>query len=264
MSSVIVVPTYNERENLEELLGSLRRHARDCHVLIVDDNSPDGTGRLAEELRQRNPESVFVLHREKKEGLGRAYVSGFKKALEMGYEWILQMDADLSHDPEHVPPLREAGAKHDLALGSRYVRGISVLHWDLKRLILSQLASRYVQLITRMKFTDPTGGFKCWRRTALESIDLDRVFANGYLFQVEMTYKAFRNGCTVAEVPIVFRERKAGRSKIDWSIVFEAVWGVIRLRLSRTRKRTPAPEPGKKALGAAAAGGTMGSSKGQE
>lgn len=233
MAAIVVVPTYNERQNLAELLAGIQRYAKDCHVLIVDDDSPDGTGDLADALRNQYPGSVFVIHREKKEGLGRAYVCGFKAALSMPYEFIAQMDADLSHDPEHLPRLLEAARSHDLVLGSRYINGISVLNWDLKRLILSKMASRYVRLVTGMPFGDPTGGFKCWRRTTLEAIDLDRVFAEGYLFQVETTYKAFLKGHSVAEVPIVFRERKAGLSKINWAIIFEALWGVLRLRLGR-------------------------------
>jgi dolichol-phosphate mannosyltransferase len=231
MAAIVVVPTYNECQNLAELVAGIQRHAKDCHVLIVDDNSPDGTGYIADALRSQYPESVFVIHREKKEGLGRAYVCGFKAAMAMPYEFIVQMDADLSHDPEHVPRLLDAIRTHDLVLGSRYIDGISVLNWDLKRLILSTMASRYVRFITGMPFGDPTGGFKCWRRNTLEAIDWDRIFANGYLFQVEATYKAFRKGCSITEVPIVFRERKAGLSKIDWAIVFEALWGVLRLRM---------------------------------
>jgi dolichol-phosphate mannosyltransferase len=231
MATIVVVPTYNERENLAELVAGVQRHAKDCHVLIVDDNSPDGTGEVADALASQYPGSVFAIHREKKEGLGRAYVCGFKAALGMQYEFIAQMDADLSHKPEHLPRLLEAAQSYDLVLGSRYIDGISVLNWDLKRLILSQMASRYVRLITGMPFGDPTGGFKCWRRATLEAIDWDRVFANGYLFQVETTYKAYRKGCSVAEVPIVFQERRKGRSKIDWGIIFEALWGVLRLRL---------------------------------
>jgi dolichol-phosphate mannosyltransferase len=231
MATIVVVPTYNERENLAELVAGVKRHAQDCHILIVDDNSPDGTGEIADGLARQYPGSVFTIHREKKEGLGRAYVCGFKAALGMPYELVAQMDADLSHNPAHLPRLLEAAQSHDLVLGSRYIDGISVLNWDLKRLILSQMASRYVRLITGMPFGDPTGGFKCWRRATLEAIDWDRVFANGYLFQVETTYKAYRKGCSVAEVPIVFQERRAGRSKIDWGIIFEALWGVLRLRL---------------------------------
>jgi dolichol-phosphate mannosyltransferase len=230
MAAIVVVPTYNERQNLVDLVAGVRRHAPDCHILIVDDSSPDGTGDVADALHNEYPGSVFVLHRAKKEGLGRAYVAGFQAALGMQYEFIAQMDADLSHDPGHLPQLLDAAGGCDLVLGSRYINGISVLNWDLKRLILSQMASRYVRIVTGMPFTDPTGGFKCWRRSTLEAIGLDRVFANGYIFQVETTYKAFRNGSRVVEVPIVFRERRAGLSKIHLGIIFEALWGVLRLR----------------------------------
>ena len=194
MRAIVVVPTYNERENLEQLVEKIQCHASDLHVLIVDDNSPDGTGDIADELSRKYPGKLFVLHRQKKEGLGRAYVAGFKHVLMKDYDIILQMDADLSHNPSHIHSFRQQIRDCDLVLGSRYLRGISVVNWDFKRLLLSKMASKYVRLITGMPFTDTTGGFKCWRREALELVGLEDVLSIGYLFQVEMTYKAYRKG----------------------------------------------------------------------
>ncbi len=233
MRAVVVVPTYNERESLPLFAERLRQCARDVDVLIVDDNSPDGTGQLAEELGRQGGNRIQVLHRERKEGLGRAYVAGFQRALEMGYDVILQMDADLSHDPCYIPAFLERIADCGLVLGSRYVQGICVVNWDFKRLLLSKAATKYVQIVTGMRFTDTTGGFKCWRAETLRSIGLERVFSNGYLFQIEMTYRTFRKGRRIAEIPIIFYERNLGRSKMHWRIIWEALWGVLRLRLTR-------------------------------
>ncbi|HSW48906.1 MAG TPA: polyprenol monophosphomannose synthase [Bryobacteraceae bacterium] len=235
MRAIVVVPTYNERESLPLFLEKLHQSAPGVDALIVDDNSPDGTGQLADELSGRSGNRIFVLHREKKEGLGRAYVAGFGRALEMGYDVILQMDADLSHDPGYIPAFLERIQDCGLVLGSRYVHGICVVNWDFKRLLLSKAATRYVQLVTGMKFTDATGGFKCWRAETLRLVGLDRVFSNGYLFQIEMTYRAFQKSCRIAEIPIIFHERNLGRSKMDGRIVWEALWGVLRLRLSASR-----------------------------
>jgi len=231
MKAIVVVPTYNERENLGQLVEKIAQYVPNLHILIVDDNSPDGTGELAEELSRENSGRVFVLHRDRKQGLGRAYLAGFGEALQRGYECILQMDADLSHDPSYLPGLLSLIRKFDLVLGSRYVHGINVVNWDFKRLLLSKLATKYVQMVTGMPFTDATGGFKCWRAAALQAIGLDDVFSNGYLFQIEMTYKAYRKGLRVGELPIIFYERNLGKSKMNWAIIWEALWGVIRLRI---------------------------------
>jgi dolichol-phosphate mannosyltransferase len=228
---VVVVPTYNERENIDLLVEKIRQFADGLHILFVDDNSPDGTGQYAESMSVSEPDAISVLHKPDKEGLGRAYVAGFREALQRGYDVIVQMDADLSHDPSYLPALLDAIDGSDLVLGSRYVQGINVVNWDFKRLLLSKLATRYVQIVTGMPYSDITGGFKCWRRQALEGIDLDRVFSNGYLFQIEMTYKAHRRRARIREVPIIFFERNLGRSKMNWHIIWEALWGVVRLRL---------------------------------
>lgn len=231
MKAIAVVPTFNERVNLEELVERIHQFAPDLHVLFVDDNSPDGTGALADELARKNPNRIFVLHREKKEGLGKAYVDGFKQVLKGDYEYILQMDADLSHDPSHLPNFFEQIQNHDLVVGSRYLQGISVVNWDLKRLILSKTATNYVRFVTGMPFTDCTSGYKCWRREALEALGFEDSFSSGYVFLVEMKYKAYRKGLRVSEVPIIFIERKSGDSKLDWRVTCEAIWRVLKLRL---------------------------------
>ena len=233
MNSLVVVPTYNEVDNLPGIVQSILEHAPQTHILIVDDNSPDGTGALADQLSQARPEQVFVLHRARKEGLGQAYVEGFGFALERGYGVIVQMDADFSHDPKYLPAFFEAIETNDLVIGSRYVNGISVVNWDLKRLILSKAASFYVRLITRMPIADTTTGFKCWRREALEAIGLDQLFSNGYVFLAEMSYRAYRKGMRIKEVPIIFVERRLGRSKMSGGIMIEGVLSVLRMRLRR-------------------------------
>lgn len=231
MRTIVVVPTYNERDNLEELVAGIFLHASDSDILIVDDNSPDGTGQLADKLSLEYLNRLFVLHRKKKEGLGHAYVAGFSQALRQGYEMILQMDGDLSHDPSYLPALRERCLNCDLVLGSRYLHGISIVNRDLRRLFLSRLARNYARFILRIPFRDPMGGFKCWRHTTLSALDLQQVFSSGYLFQVEMTYKAHLQGFKIEETPIVFFERKLGHSKLNWKIILEAIFGVLRLRL---------------------------------
>lgn len=235
MNPLVVLPTYNEAENLREIVAQIRQQPGSFHILIVDDASPDGTGGIADALSEQFPGEVHALRRARKEGLGRAYVAAFRQALKMGYGVIVQMDADLSHSPAYLPALLREIATNDLALGSRYLLGVNVVNWDLKRLILSKLANRYTQLVTGLPFTDITSGFKCWRRETLEAIDLDRVFSNGYLFQIETTYRAYRMKFRIAEVSIIFYERSFGRSKVDFGIILEALLGVIRLRLKRLR-----------------------------
>jgi dolichol-phosphate mannosyltransferase len=230
MRAVVVIPTYNERENLRVLVDKIHQHVNSLHILIVDDNSPDGTGQLAEDLSRESEDRLLVLHRDKKEGLGRAYIAGFEYALQNDYETILQMDADLSHDPSYLPAFLERIQRCDLVLGSRYLQGINVVNWDFKRLLLSKSATKYVQILTGMPFSDTTGGFKCWRKGTLDAIGLTDVFSNGYLFQIEMTYRAFRKGLKIEELPIIFYERSLGRSKMNWDIIQEALWGVVKLR----------------------------------
>jgi dolichol-phosphate mannosyltransferase len=233
MKTIVVVPTYNEIENLARIVQLIREQPGGFHILIVDDNSPDGTGRLADQLVASAPGEIHVLHRSGKEGLGRAYMAGFGHVLRMGgYDAIIQMDADLSHDPVYLPEFVKGLETCDLVLGSRYLNGISVVNWDLKRLLLSKGASLYARVITGMPYSDLTGGFKAWRANALAAIGLEKSFSNGYLFQIETTYRLHRlRRFSVGEISIIFRDRDLGRSKINMSIITEAVWGVLRLRL---------------------------------
>ncbi|HEU4388950.1 MAG TPA: polyprenol monophosphomannose synthase [Blastocatellia bacterium] len=240
MRAIAVIPTYNERDNLKHLVSLVFDNAGPIDVLIVDDDSPDGTGVLAEQLAGKFTGRLFVLHRPAKEGLGKAYRDGFRFALDRNYDCIVQMDADLSHDPGYLPRFLDEIRDRDLVLGSRYLRGISVVNWDFKRLLLSKTATSYVRLITGMPFTDTTGGFKCWRREALERVGLEGMFSNGYLFQIETTYEAFTKGFRIGEIPIVFVERDLGRSKMDWRIIWEAFWGVLRLRFRHSFGRDAA------------------------
>jgi dolichol-phosphate mannosyltransferase len=230
----LILPTYNEAENLEPLLraaiGRLESTGREHHVLVIDDNSPDGTGDIADGLAaQLAP--VEVLHRPGKDGLGRAYLAGFAHALEAGAELVLEMDSDFSHDPADLPRLIAAADAADLVLGSRYVPGGGVTDWGRCRRALSRGGSWYSQLILGVSVRDLTGGFKCFHRRVLEAIPLDEVRNNGYGFQIELTYRAKKAGFTVAEVPILFRERRAGSSKMNARIAIEAVWKVPALRL---------------------------------
>lgn len=236
--TLLIVPTYNERENLLAVVNRVLELPGSNHLLVVDDNSPDGTGALADQMAFRH-EEVKVLHREGKEGLGRAYCAGFAWALERDYQFIFEMDGDLSHNPGDVPLFLEAALDADLVLGSRYRDGIRVINWPIKRLMLSLCAAKYVQLITGMPFSDPTGGFKCFRRAALQSIDLNSVDSNGYSFQIEMTHKVWRQGLRIAEVPIVFTDRFHGTSKMSPKIVREALRITWKLLFQNKMSRSP-------------------------
>jgi dolichol-phosphate mannosyltransferase len=238
--TLVIVPTYNERENLPMMAERLLRLPVAVDLLVVDDNSPDGTGKLADELARKHP-SIHVHHRAQKEGLGRAYCAGFTWALERGYQFILEMDGDFSHNPDDIPKFLEAAREADLVLGSRYRNGIRVINWPLRRLMLSMSAALYVRIITGMPFSDPTGGFKCFRRRALESIDLKAVHSNGYSFQIELTHKIWRQGMKVAEVPIIFTDRFQGASKMSGHIVREALGMVWRLLFQNHLRRRPRP-----------------------
>ncbi len=237
-NALVVVPTYNERNNLPRLAERILRQSPPFDVLVVDDNSPDGTGALADELARRF-QAIHVLHRARKEGLGRAYVAGFKWALANGYEYIFEMDADHSHNPDQLPDLLAGAERYDLVLGSRYVGGIRVLDWDMQRLLISSFGNWYARAVTGLAYSDLTGGFKCYRRAVLESIDLDSIHSVGYAFQIEMTWWAVQRGFRVGEVPITFYGRDHGETKFSKAIVWEAVWTVWKLRLGLIRNRVP-------------------------
>ena len=232
----LILPTYNEAQNVEAVvraaLSHLDRLEGSHRVVVVDDSSPDGTGALADGLAAELP-AIEVVHRPAKEGLGRAYVAGYRRALAGGADLIVGMDCDFSHDPADIPRLLEAAAEADVVLGSRYVDGGGVSDWGLLRRVLSRGGSLYARAFLRVPVRDLTGGFKCFRRVVLETVDLDRLHAEGYGFQVELTYRALQAGFRVREIPIVFRERRVGRSKMNARIALEAVWKVPALRLRR-------------------------------
>lgn len=228
--SLIIIPTYNELENLPKLIPSVLSQDESIHILIVDDGSPDGTGAFVKEEMKKN-DRIHLLEREKKMGLGTAYIDGFKYALKNNYDFVFEMDADFSHDPNELKNFLIAIKQSDLVLGSRYINGVRVLNWPMSRLLLSFFASVYTRIIIGMPIKDATGGFKCFRRSVLEAIDLDKVRSNGYSFQIEMTFKAYCKGFKIKEIPIIFIDRVKGKSKMSKKIVREAVTMVWKLRL---------------------------------
>lgn len=231
---IVVIPTYNEIENIEEIINAVFSLKTEFHILIVDDNSPDGTSAKVKELQKQFENNLFLEVRQKKSGLGTAYVHGFKWALEREYEYIFEMDADFSHNPKDLVKLYKAcknGA--DVAIGSRYSTGVNVVNWPLSRVLLSYFASVYVKLITGMKIHDATAGFICYRRNVLETIQLDKIKFIGYAFQIEMKYRAFVQKFSIVEVPIIFTDRTKGQSKMSGSIIKEAIFGVILLRIKK-------------------------------
>ncbi len=228
--SLVIIPTYNELENIPKLIPVVLSQDESINILIVDDASPDGTGKFVEEEMKSNPR-LHLIKREKKMGLGTAYIAGFKYALQNNFDFIFEMDADFSHDPNELKNFLTEINNYDLVLGSRYIHGIRVLNWPMRRLLLSFFASVYTRVITGMPIRDATGGFKCFRRKVLEAIDLDKVKSNGYSFQIEMTFKAYKKGFKIKEIPIVFVDRIKGKSKMSKKIVREAVFMVWKLRL---------------------------------
>lgn len=235
MKTLVITPTYNERQNIEGFLAELLQlPVRDMDILVVDDNSPDGTSQVVEEIARREPR-VQLLHRERKMGLGTAYVAGFKYALTRDYECVVEMDADFSHDPNHLPDLLTALHDADIVIGSRYIKGVNVVNWPLRRLMLSLFANRYTRIITGLPIRDCTAGFKAFRRQVLQNIDLDNIRSDGYSFQIEMNFRAFHKGYKIVEVPIVFVDRTAGSSKMSKRIVREAIWVVWQLQFLRLR-----------------------------
>jgi len=230
--SLIIIPTYKEIDNIEKMVRSVFSVHSSFSLLIIDDGSPDGTATKVKELQQEFPR-LHIIERSGKLGLGTAYVTGFRWALEKNYNYIFEMDCDFSHDPQDLPRLLEQATKNDLVIGSRYIDGIRVINWPIRRLLLSYGASIYARLITRMPIMDTTGGFKCFTRKALQSLNLNKIFSNGYSFQLELNYKVWAKKLAIKEVPIIFYERRDGQSKMNQSIVFEAIFAVFKLPLRK-------------------------------
>ncbi|MDO8666648.1 MAG: polyprenol monophosphomannose synthase [Gemmatimonadales bacterium] len=229
-TALVIIPTYNEHENLLKLVPQVLEQDPRIEVLVVDDNSPDGTGELADALASAEPR-VHVLHRGGKQGLGTAYVTGFRWAIEHGFDYVFEMDADFSHDPKHLPTFLAEISDADLVIGSRYLdKRVTVVNWPMTRLLLSYFANVYARWVTGLKLWDSTGGFKCYRRRVLEAVDLDRVRSNGYSFQIEMSFRAWRKGFRLKEITILFTDRSLGHSKFTRGIIWEAVWMVWQLR----------------------------------
>ena len=235
-SRLVIIPTYNEKENIEKIIRKVRSLDGEFHVLVIDDGSPDGTAAIVKSLMAEFPDSLFIIERQGKLGLGTAYLTGFRWALDHGYEFITEMDADFSHNPDDLPRLIEAcesGA--DVAVGSRYCKGVNVVNWPMGRLLMSYFASVYVRLVLGVKIYDTTAGFVCYRRRVLEAIDFDSVKMKGYGFQIEMKYTTYKLGFKIAEVSVIFIDRTAGVSKMSSSIFGEAFWGVMGLRLRKIK-----------------------------
>lgn len=230
--SIVIIPTYNEKENIENIIRAVFGLEKTFHILIIEDGSPDGTASIVKELQKEFPERLFMIERKGKLGLGTAYICGFKWAVEHKYDYIFEMDADFSHNPNDLPRLYDACANKgfDVAIGSRYVSGVNVVNWPMGRVLMSYYASKYVRFITGIKVKDTTAGFKCYRREVLETIELDKVRFKGYAFQIEMKFTAHKCGFKIKEVPVIFVNRELGTSKMNSSIFGEAVFGVMRLR----------------------------------
>ena len=232
--SIVIIPTYNERENIENIIRAVFGLEKTFHILIIEDGSPDGTAAIVKTLQQEFPNRLFMIERKGKLGLGTAYITGFKWALEHSYEYIFEMDADFSHNPNDLPRLYEACAVRggDVAIGSRYVSGVNVVNWPMGRVQMSYFASKYVRIVTGLPIHDTTAGFKCYRRQVLETIDLDHIRFKGYAFQIEMKFTAYKCGFKIIEVPVIFINRELGTSKMNSSIFGEAVFGVIKLKVN--------------------------------
>ncbi len=231
--SIVIIPTYNERENIANIIRAVFGLDKIFHILVIEDGSPDGTAVLVKELQKEFPERLFMIERQGKLGLGTAYIAGFQWALAHDYEYIFEMDADFSHNPQDLPRLYNACAHDgaDLAIGSRYVSGVNVVNWPMGRVLMSYFASKYVRLITGLPVHDTTAGFKCYRRQVLETMDLDSIRFKGYAFQIEMKFTAYKSGFRIVEIPVIFINRELGTSKMNTSIFGEAVFGVIKLKL---------------------------------
>jgi dolichol-phosphate mannosyltransferase len=238
---IVIIPTYNEKENVENIVRAVLSEPKNFHVLIIDDGSPDGTASIVKSLQKEFPEKLHIIEREGKLGLGTAYITGFKWALEHQYEYIFEMDADFSHNPDDLIKLHKACSEEgaDVAIGSRYISGVNVVNWPMGRVLMSYFASKYVRIITGLRIADTTAGFKCYRREVLETIELDKIKFKGYAFQIEMKFTAYKCGFTIKEVPIVFVNRVLGNSKMSGGIFGEAILGVIRLKWDSLFRKYP-------------------------
>ena len=238
---IVIIPTYNEKENVENIVRAVLSEPKNFHVLIIDDGSPDGTASIVKSLQKEFPEKLHIIEREGKLGLGTAYITGFKWALEHQYEYIFEMDADFSHNPDDLIKLHKASSEEgaDVAIGSRYISGVNVVNWPMGRVLMSYFASKYVRIITGLRIADTTAGFKCYRREVLETIELDKIKFKGYAFQIEMKFTAYKCGFTIKEVPIVFVNRVLGNSKMSGGIFGEAILGVIRLKWDSLFRKYP-------------------------
>jgi dolichol-phosphate mannosyltransferase len=239
LRTLVVLPTYNERPNIEIVVIGILNSLPDCHILVVDDNSPDGTGDAADGLTERFPGAVFVLHRAEKKGLGKAYSAAFSTEMVRKYGVVVQMDADMSHEPNSLPLLVQALHGSDLVIGTRYAGGIRIINWSLNRLLLSQAATIYTAIVTGMRFSDMTSGFRAWRREALDTIDWERTVSSGYLFQIEALFSAYRADMRITEIPIIYHDRRSGSSKFSRKIVVEALWGIPWLRVRALFRSCP-------------------------
>ena len=239
--SIVIIPTYNEKENIENIIRAVFGLEKEFHILVIEDGSPDGTADIVKHLQQEFPERLFMIERKGKLGLGTAYITGFKWSLEHNYNYIFEMDADFSHNPNDLPRLYDACAKegYDVAIGSRYVSGVNVVNWPIGRVLMSYFASKYVRIITGLNIHDTTAGFKCYRREVLETIPLDKIRFKGYAFQIEMKFTAYKCGFKIKEVPVIFIHRELGTSKMSGGIFGEAVLGVIRLKLDSIFRKYP-------------------------
>ncbi|MBP1663198.1 MAG: glycosyl transferase family 2 [Bacteroidetes bacterium] len=240
-SKLVIIPTYNEKENIENIIRAVFALQEEFHLLVIDDGSPDGTAAIVKNLRTEFPERLFIVERKGKLGLGTAYITGFKWGLEHEYDFIFEMDADFSHNPQDLLRLYNACVNEgaDVAIGSRYVSGVNVVNWPIGRVLMSYFASKYVKLVTGLKIADTTAGFKCYRREVLETIELDKIRFKGYAFQIEMKFTAYKCGFTLKEVPIIFINRQLGTSKMSGGIFGEAFLGVIQLKLSSLTRKFP-------------------------
>lgn len=230
--TLIIIPTYNEIDNIERMIKTLFELYPSLSILIIEDGSPDGTAQVVKRL-QNDFKSLYMIERKGKLGLGTAYITGFKWALEHAFDYVFEMDCDFSHDPKQIPDLLEAAQENDLVIGSRYIDGIRIINWPFRRLLLSYCASIYTRTITGIPVYDTTGGFKCFKRTALQSLDFNRIISNGYSFQLELNYKIWAKGLRIKEVPIIFYERRDGQSKMGGGIILEAIFAVFRLRIRK-------------------------------